>query len=78
MDAIHIMNLFSADPNSDRSLLKVMSGLNRYDEINLSLFPQKIQWKFLGRPEYDYVQTINHSLYDSWYAGLRVDQVFIL
>lgn len=75
MDAIHLLNLFSADPNADRSLLKVMTGLNRYDEINLALLPQKIQWKFLSSPEYEYVQTSNHSLYDSWYVELRYDQV---
>jgi hypothetical protein len=75
MDAIQLLSLFSAHPNADQSLLKVMSGLNRLHEMNLSIFPKKIQWKYLARPEYEFVQTPNHLIYDDWYAGLRYDQV---
>jgi hypothetical protein len=76
LDAIQLLSLFSAHPNADRSLLKVMSGLHRLHEINLSIFPKKIQWKYLSRPEYQSVQTSNHLLYDNWYTGfLNTDQV---
>jgi hypothetical protein len=76
LDAIQLLSLFSAHPNADHSLLKVMSGLHRLNEINLSIFPKKIQWKYLSRPEYQSVQTANHLLYDDWYTGyFNSDQV---
>jgi hypothetical protein len=75
MDAIQLLSLFSAHSNADQSLLKIMSGLNRIHETNLSIFPKKIQWKYLARPEYEFVQTPNHVIYDDWYAGLRYEQV---
>lgn len=78
LEAIQLLSLFSAHPNADQSLLKIMSGLNLFHETSLSLFPKKIQWKYLARPEYEFVQSPNHLIYDDWYAGLRDDQVDLL
>lgn len=78
MEAIQLLSLFSAHPNADNSLLKLIGGFHRYHEVDLSIFPKKIQWKYLSRPEYECLQTPNHLLYDEWYAGFRYDQVIYI